>query len=284
MILLAPVVAAAVVAAPSLASASRSGDEEYDFPGSSRDLNARLDAYVPVMREARDAAESEGKYSAPAARRLAAIWWDGERQGRLLSIPLSRSGESSMDGVSGQIVRTANRIGLELTASAADLARKGDAPGAVADSLRSMEVMRSLHYSDMITCSLADACYRQNLETISRMSEKLTPGQRANASTTLRELQLDGTKLESMLRGMYGLYVQSATEQRRPVKMPALGLLRRCNGEVATLASLKTLQTQVNRESSRHRADPFLRACNRVLRIEINTQIVWQRTETALAA
>jgi hypothetical protein len=282
--IIAPLIAGSVAFAPSLASAARSTDAPYVFAGASPEINARYDAYVPVMRASIATFPDAGQLMPPKARQLAEMWWQGYKDGRLKSLPQIRFDESVFDGATGEVLRASTVIDLALRLSSLSAAKKGDAQTAARDAVESMRVVRLLKYTDSVTVSLSDSAWRRDLNLIAAVAPKLTSAQRAETLEAISAFRPDGKDLDSMLTGMYKLYLQDAAPTRLAVApAPPLGALRTADSATRADAALEGLVKGADSESAKFSSDPFLGAVRRTALNELNTDAAWVRAASRLS-
>lgn len=248
---------------------SKSSDD-FTFSLVNKDVDQRIDAYIPVMRKSYPANAMSETVSPEDARRIAPIWVAAADQGQLKPIPLVRYAQSTFDGASGQILRTAGRITQTLESAATREAARGETELAVSDALGALRVNRIIEYSDGATVSLGSVHRRRMFKVIASVAPKLSPARRAELAKELRQFHTNLPALAETFQTTHTLYLREPVPAGAPrvARLMEITEIRRSAGQEPTKVVQSALDG-MNREDGR---DIYVQYARHILHCESHAE------------
>lgn len=284
--------AIALLGVPALAtvgSAMRGtgSSSSFEYQLDDREVNARYDAFVPVMHATEWVARNSNGLTPEKTREYAELWATASETGKIKSLPVTHFAQSVFEGVSGQVARTEGVIASRLERAMSREADEGNFAQAARDAMLTLRLSKALRYSDFSLQTLVSVKIEKALDTLLYVGPKLPERQQKEILAFLPKVRSNGGQLADLCRDTYGCYIDEylssggSFEQRD--RCPDLEAIRSAGTgkEIATV--LKKTQEDMNGLQEVRPDRPFETMMSHVLDHEIKIEKRITETEQALS-
>lgn len=196
---------------------SRTSVDEYEPAGYSSEYEARLEAYIPWVREG---AQLRDTTDLARLRTFARRWVNARRDGKLASLEPVDYGDPSNIGVKGQITSLRAELGLHLVRSAEQAQASGEHRAAISDALLAFEFAEATKYFDLTSVFNTGLEQRTALTVVGRSLAFVGAEEQKRTKAQLRTL-LDG---QGRLDGLASLSRRHFQAYRKLEKKEPLGI------------------------------------------------------------
>lgn len=144
-------------------------------------LDNKIAAYIePVRLYEQRVAGSKGRTEPNIVRRVGEVWREGVQMGLLRPLLPEVPGDSTREGIKGQIRAAADELGAQLQVLARSSFAEGNYAQAASDALLSIEATQSVKYSDLYAVGVMSMRQNNALALLTQCVEHLTAGQKAS--------------------------------------------------------------------------------------------------------
>ena len=152
-------------------------------------LDHKIAAYVePVRAFEQYQNRALGNPDPRSLRRVGEMWREGALNGTLRPLPPEAPGDTTRDGIKGQIRAAADELGARLQRLARKSFTDGNYAQAASDSLLSIEAVQSVKYSDLYAVGTLATRQNSAVSILSRCIEHLSDEQRKEVARRIETL------------------------------------------------------------------------------------------------
>jgi len=149
-------------------------------------LDQKIAAYIePVRQFERCRTDGLGNPDPASLRRVGQLWRSGVLNGTLVPLLPETTGDSTRDGIKGQIRGAADELGSQLQRLARKNLELANYEQAASDALLSIEALQSIKYSDLYAVGIIATRQNNGLAILSQCFENLTPEQRKSLASRI---------------------------------------------------------------------------------------------------
>jgi hypothetical protein len=178
---------------------SRPNYIDYDHMISSREAEARITNYVPIVRESERVLRSRNK-DPRLIRQAANKWWQGAANGELLPLPQLGPDDEIYNGVKGQILNAARDLSSDLCQFGEDELAARKYGEAAHDFAMGLLVLQPLKYSDLPSIAIVGTAQRRLLSQMSVAWPRLSSDEKRTIKGMLAHVRVDEASLQSLMR------------------------------------------------------------------------------------
>ena len=168
--------------------ARHSSRAEYEFTGASSAVHENLMNYQSLVGRITqlERSSSAGGDITPYEE-IAKDWIGAVESEKLKPLSSVASDDTSLEGVKGQIYRSASIVASRLAADAEKRAASGDIEGAATESIDAFKVLESMYGNDVLSISMTNQRERRVFYILSKFVSRVRPETRALLEKTVGE-------------------------------------------------------------------------------------------------
>lgn len=197
------------------------------------ELDRRIDAYMPVIKETRPYFDGGARVSEAEATRLGNLWVAETEAGKLKSLRPLILGDAVLEGTTGQIIKIQCGLANTLMIRGERRVREGEIRAGAEDLILAARVYRPTQYSDLQTATLVGLQVRRSLSMLDRAARQMTPSERVWLREAILPLRTDNQQLCDMAMTMRRLFEEQAWKSGETLPetpgLVALSSLRRAS-------------------------------------------------------
>ncbi len=177
---------------------------DYDDMISSKEVDARITNYVGVVGEAEKALDSLPP-DRLAVRKVATMWASQAEQGLLRPLPAQGTEDTFVNGVKGQILRSARGLSSALGKSAGAAIKEKQFNLAAQELALGIKVLQPLRYSDATATSVVGSIQKRLLNQLQDCWPHLSKNAQAEARPVIAMVQGSPAELARVIRDEHRL-------------------------------------------------------------------------------
>jgi len=166
---------------------ARSNIDDFDFVKCTAAQTQAIQSYVGVVEQTQETMTGYGNVPIDKIRKLAMVWIEGEKSGKLKPLPPVCFDDTTRDGLKNEILRANLRPAEELNDTAEQECDKHQYWTATQDATLGAKVADVTKYSDFASLSCNSLCQRRSIRIIESCYPHLTSSQRMR---TLKDLAI----------------------------------------------------------------------------------------------